>query len=555
MLFCLIMNILIKNGFIVDGIGTPKYKADVLVKGDTIVKIGSDLTADKAKVIDASNTIVSPGFIDIHNHGDLNIVDANKAESFVMQGMTTLLVSVCGLGIAPANDFLIKFYKEFISRAMCASPTIYKDFHEMRKALEEMGFSINLAFMVPHINVRSCVMEADMRQATQEELSKMKQIVREGMEFGAFGLSTGLDYPPGSTTNTEEFIELSKVVSEYDGIYNSHMRNNGAKFIEIGMKELIRIAREANVRAHISHWMTLSQYNTEVLVKEAIQLVEDVRNGGLEITADVVPYDDGVTSLPFVLLNTWVFENFIENLSNPETRKQIKEEVWERLSSAFLADAPFVIRLIPKFLLKRLAYPKIAKSVKVLHIKNNRQFLGKTMYETLTKLYPGKKLEDSMLDFMRDEEGEVLIIHMMKDEQKSVIPFYKQPFSCVSSDSNLNIGGNSHPRAYGTFPRVISRWVRDMNIIYLEEAIRKMTSLPASILQINDRGLIKEGYKADLVIFNYDLIKEMGTIENGNQFPEGIQYVIVNGEITCKHGEHTGALNGKVLRHPIPKGK
>jgi len=301
--------------------------------------------------------------------------------------------------------------------------------------------------------------------------------------------------------------------------------------------------------------MTLSQYNTEDLVKEAIQLVEDVRDEGLEITTDVVPYDDGVTSLPFVLLNTWVFENFMVNLSNPETRKQIKKEVWERLSSAFLADAPFVIRLIPKFLLKRLAYPKIAKSVKVLHVKNNRQFLGKTMYETLTKLYPGKKFEDSMLDFMREEEGEVLIIHMMKDEQKSVIPFYKQPFSCVSSDSNLNIGGNSHPRAYGTFPRVISRWVRDMNIISLEEAIRKMTSLPASILQINDRGLIKEGYKADLVIFNYDLIKEMGTIENGNQFPEGILYVIVNGEITCKHGEHTGALNGKVLRHPIPKGE
>lgn len=553
MLFCLKMNILIKNGLIVDGTGTAKYKADVLVKGDTIVKIGSDLTADNAKLIDASNTIVSPGFIDIHNHADLNIVDANKAESFVMQGMTTLLVSVCGLGIAPANDFLIKFYKEFISIAMGVSPTIYRDFQEMRRALEEMGVSLNLAFMVPHINIRTCVMGADMRQATQEELSQMKQIVREGMEFGAFGLSTGLDYPPGSTTDTEEFIELSKVVSEYDGIYNSHLRNNGAKFIEIGMKEIIRIAQEANVRAHISHWMTLSQYNTEELVKQAIQLLEDTRDGGIEITADVVPYDDGVTSLPFVLLNTWVFENFIENLSNPETRNQIKKEVWERLSSAFLADAPFIIRLIPKSLLKRLAYPKIAKSVKLLHVNNNRQFLGKTMHETLTKLYPGKKLEDSMLDFIRDEEGGVLIIHMMKDEEKSVIPFYKQSFSCASSDANLNIGGNSHPRAYGAFPRIISRWVREMKIISLEESIRKMTSLPASILQINDRGVIKEGYKADLVIFNYNLIKEMGTIENGNQFPEGIEYVIVNGEITCEHGKHTGVLNGKVLRHSIPK--
>lgn len=547
------MNILIKNGLIVDGTGTPKYKADVLVKGDTIVKIGSNLTTDNAKLIDASNKIVSPGFIDIHNHADLNIVDANKAESFVMQGMTTLLVSVCGLGIAPANDFLIKFYKEFISRAMGVSPTIYRDFQEMRRALEEMGISLNLAFMVPHINIRTCVMGADMRQATQEELSQMKQIVREGMEFGAFGLSTGLDYPPGSTTDTEEFIELSKVVSEYDGIYNSHLRNNGAKFIEIGMKEIIRIAQEANVRAHISHWMTLSQYNTEELVKEAIQLLEDTRDRGIEITADVVPYDDGVTSLPFVLLNTWVFENFIENLSNPETRSQIKKEVWERLSSAFLADAPLIVRLIPKFLLKRLAYPKIAKSVKLLHVKNNRQFLGKTMHETLTKLYPGKKLEDSMLDFIRDEEGGVLIIHMMKDERKSVIPFYKQPFSCASSDANLNIGGNSHPRAYGAFPRIISRWVREMKIISLEEAIRKMTSLPASILQIKDRGVIKEGYKADLVIFNYNFIKEMGTIENGNQFPEGIEYVIVNGEITCEHGKHTGALKGKVLRHSIPK--
>jgi len=547
------MNILIKNGLLVDGTGSSKIRADVLVEGDAIVKIGSDLTADKAEVIDASNKIVCPGFIDIHNHADLNIVEANKAESFVKQGMTTLLVSVCGLGIAPANDFLTIFYQRFISRAMCVSPAIFEDFKKMHNALEETGISINLAFMVPHINVRTSVMGANMRQATEEELLKMKELVREGMELGAFGLSTGLNYPPGSTTDTEEFIELSKVVSEYDGIYNSHMRNNGAKFIEIGMNELIRIAREANVRAHISHWMTLSQFGTEELVKKGIQLANDVRKEGLEITADVVPYADGVTSLPFVLFNTWVFSNFRKNLTKPETRERIKKEVWERLKSEFLADAPLFIKLIPKFLLKRLAYPKIAKNAQLLHVRKNREYLGKTMYETLTTLYPGKKIEDSLLDFIRDEKGEALIIHMMKDEQKSVIPFYKQPFSCASSDANLTIGGNNHPRTYGAFPRVISRWVRDMEIISLEEAIRKMTSLPASILQINDRGLIKEGYKADIVIFDFDHIKEMGTVENGNQFPEGIEYVIINGKITCKHGEHTGALNGKVLRHTVPK--
>ena len=549
------MNMLIKNGTIIDGTGSPKFESDLLIKGDTIVKIGSDLTSDDAEVIEASNKIVCPGFIDMHNHADLNIVDAKRAESFIMQGMTTLVVGNCGLGIAPANKFLTKFYKEFISRAMCISPTIFKNFQELYKAIEEIGVSINLAFLAPHINVRASVMGAEMRQATDSELDEMKSLVRNAMELGAFGLSTGLEYPPGSTTDTEEFIELSKVVSEYDGFYTSHLRNNGAKFIDIGMKELIRIAREAKVRAHISHWMTLSQYDTAELAQNAISLMDEVRKEGLTITTDVVPYDDGVTSLPFILLKTWVFDDFIENLSNPDTRKRIKREVWERLSTQFLSDAPFFIRLIPKFLLKRIAYPKIAKNVKLLHVKNHREFLGKTAYEALSTLYPDEKLEDALLNFMRDEEGEVLIIHMMKDEEKSVIPFYQQPYSCASSDANLNIGGNSHPRTYGAFPRVIARWVRDMNILSLEEAIRKMTSLPAAILQLNDRGLVKEGYKADLVIFNYETIREMGTIENGNQFPEGIEHVIVNGEITCKQGEHTGALKGKILKHPHPKAK
>ncbi|NVM52428.1 MAG: D-aminoacylase [Candidatus Helarchaeota archaeon] len=542
------MKVLIKNGLIVDGTGSPGYKSDLLINEDKIERIAEEIDIEDAEIIDASDKIVTPGFIDIHNHADINIYDVNRAESFVMQGMTTLLVGQCGLGAVPTGKIVEEYYNDFGRKAFLIKPKLYPTLKDCFADLEKKGVSVNLAFLVPQGNVRANVMGLDMRPATDDELEKMKTIVKESMEAGAFGLSTGLVYPPGSATPTEELIELSKVVAEYGGMYDSHMRNEGAKVLDVGMAEVIRIAREAKIRAHISHWSVISRYKVEELTAKAIKLVEDALNEGLQISADVVPYEDGVTSLPFVLLESWVFENFAENLTKRETRERIKKEIFERVFGMFLAGAPWYLKLIPKFLIKRFMTPVLAKQVVLLHT-TSREFNGKTLYEALKTRYPDRNLLDALLDFMRDEESGVVIRIKFKDEEKSVVPLLKQPFACASSDAILIPEANNHPRTFSAFPHVITRIVKEKNWMSLEEAIKKMTSLPASLLGIPDRGVLKEGKAADIVVFDYDQLREKATLANGNQHPEGIDYVIVNGQLTVEKGEHLGVLNGQILKH------
>ena len=537
------MSILIKNGLVVDGTGSPSYKADILIKDDKIVKIGENLDANGSKIIDASNRVVSPGFIDPHNHSDLTLFQSYKIEPYIMQGVTTLAIGMCGLGIAPANEKVVENYFDFLNKAFVSTGGIYRSLQEYFDDIESKGgVSANLAFFIPQGNVRACVLGAEERTATEEEINAMKDIVRENMEAGAFGLSTGLVYPPGSVTPTEELIELSKVVSEYDGIYDSHMRNEGTYVIDVGMSELVRIAREANVKAHISHWSVIARKDLKKQTARVIEYMKKAQDEGLKISADVTVYPDGATSLSFILLPTWVFDNFEENLTNEDTRKKIADEVFEKVHSFFLPGEPDESK-------RKALYEGLSKSTEIISATHATQIEGLPIYDALKKLYPNKNIEDALLDFIRDEEGGIMIRVQTKDEKKSVIPIFKQEYVCPSSDGFLEMKKNTHPRSYGAFARVLQRWVREMKIVSLEEAIRKMTSLPASILSLSDRGLIKEGYKADIVIFDQDTIEEKGTIANGRQHPVGIDYVIVNGAITAEKGKHTGALSGQILKH------
>jgi N-acyl-D-amino-acid deacylase len=542
------MGILIKKGLL-DGSGVSGRITDILIQDDKILQISRDIKEDGHNIIEATGKIVSPGFIDIHNHADLTILEANKAESFVEQGITTLLACVCGIGVAPANEKVKQYYFNFVNKAFCSSPDLYENMSKFYEALEEKGISINLAFMIPQGNVRACIMGTNTGLANESELNEMKKIVRDNMKAGAFGLSTGLVYPPGSSSSTEELIELSKIVSEYNGFYDSHMRNEGAGVIDIGMTELISIARKAKVRAHISHWSVISRYKYKELTLKAINLINTVREEGLNITADLTVYDDGFTSLSFVLLPTWVYDDFKGNLCDPEIRKRIKKEIFDKLYSMFLSDAPFFMKLIPRFLLKKKIIPLLSKAVVVIYALKNHDVEGKTLFEALNILYPDKNLEDALLDYFIDEEGGIMIRIQQKNEELSMIPLFKQEYVCPSSDAVLILGRNTHPRAFGAFPRVIARWVRERNVFSLEEMIRKMTSLPASILGLKDRGVIQEGKKADIVLFELEKINERGTLQNGCQPPLGIDYVIVNGQITVENGEHTGILNGKILKH------
>jgi len=543
------MKILIKNGLIVDGTGSEGYNSDILIENDEIVEMSPQITDVQAEIINAEGLIVAPGFIDMHNHADLNVVEANEALPFIKQGLTTITAGMCGIGIAPANDKVKDYYYNFASRAFCSNPKLYDNYGLLFEDLEKKGVGINLCFFIPQGNIRACALGTESRDPTENELEKMKQIVEENMKAGAFGMSTGLVYPPGSESNTEELIELSKVVAKYNGIYNSHMRNEGAGVIDIGMKELITIAREANVKAHISHWSVISNYNIKELTAQAIKYMNQARSEGLKITADTTVYDDGFTSLSLVLLPTWVFNNFEENLTDPTIRKKIQKEVFDKLYSMFIAQAPFYIKLIPKFILKRIFFSKMAKNVWVLNAFKNQEVVGQTVYDILSSRYPSKSLEDALLDFIKDQDGGIMIRILSKDEENSIIPIFKQEYVAPSSDAIPLNEGNTHPRTYNAFPRVIARWVKEKTYIELEEAIRKMTSLPASILGLNDRGFIKKGYKADIVIFDYNEIQDQGTMENGKQFPKGINYVIINGELTIKQGEYLGNYPGIILKH------
>ncbi|TFG22132.1 MAG: D-aminoacylase [Promethearchaeota archaeon] len=541
------MNILIKNGIIIDGTGFPGYKSDVYIKNNRIEKIGLNLQEDDCELIDASNKVVSPGFIDMHSHADLMILEANKAEATIMQGVTTLVVGMCGIGLAPANDRVREYYSTLVENVFGSSRLqLFDTIQEYMDVIEKKGISTNLAFFIPHGNIRASVLGLDEGAATPEELNSMKNIIKRELEAGAFGMSTGLVYPPGSITSTEEIIELCKVVRQYGGIYDSHIRDESIKVLE-GMGEFINIVRKANIQGQISHWKAAGNFAWK-LTPEMIKLVENARNEGLKINADIYPYEESSTSLAGFLLKPWVFKNFKENLTKPDTRERIIDETINMLTSAFLTNLSSKMKEIPRNKVIELMFNFLKDGVRIISVLHNHKIEGKFLNDALAILYPKKEIAEALLDFVRDEEGSIMVSFKGMNERKSILSLFKQDFVCIGSDGFLVLEGNTHPRSYGTFPRILARYVREKKIVSLEEGIRKMTSLPASILGLKDRGIIKENYKADLVIFNPMEIKDKSTYQNGRQFPDGIYYVIVNGEITVKNGKHLGVQKGQILR-------
>ena len=546
------MHILIKNGQIIDGTGSQPYIADLYILDGKIAEIGTGIHADEegCTVIDAANRVVAPGFIDMHNHADLTILDVNKAEAYLMQGVTTMLVSVCGIGLAPANERVEDFYLYFIGRLFGTEEIrVHGSLADYFKEIEILGCSANLAFLIPHGNVRCSVMGVEERPATDAELEEMKALVHQEMVAGAFGLSTGLMYPPGSAATTAELVALSKVVGKYNGIYNSHMRNEGAGVLTVGMEELISIAREAKIRAHISHWKAAGLSGSR-LIPKMISLVRRTHDEGLEISADVYPYDEGATSLSAILLRPWVFEDFYENLSNAETRKRIIAEIFDLMYTELLANMPWFLKILPKKLIQKLIVVFVKRKARIISVLHNKHIEGKYIGKALADLYPQKTFMEALLDFIRDEEGAVMASFKLSSE-RIIFQLLKQDFVAIGSDGFLVKAGNTHPRSYGTFPKILGNYVRNKKIFSLVEAIRKMTGLPAQILGLKDRGILKKGNFADIVIFDPTTIQDKATYENGRQFPQGIEYVIVNGSITVDKGLHTGALKGKTLRHQM----
>ncbi len=500
-------DVLIINGRIVDGTGTPWYEADVAINDDRIVGIGdlSDRTA--SQLIDAAGLVVAPGFIDPHTHALRGIFDVPNAESALLQGVTTLTEGNDGTSPFPIDEH----YRE----------------------IEEHQISPNWAVFVGQGTIRSQVIGPNDRDATAAEMEQMKAMVREAMEQGALGISTGLFYVPGSFTSTEEVIELSKIAAEYGGIYISHMRNEAFALLD-SVNETIRIGEEANIPVQMTHHKVIGVQNWGLSV-DSLDLVDEARARGIDITIDQYPYTASQTSIT-ALIPQWAQEGGREQLLyrifSEETRPTIKNEV---------------VNLI--------LYDRGGGDPKNVFISRNSwdpEMAGKNLAELTEEANMEPTPEnaaDVVFDIIRGG-GATAVYHAIGPDDVDRI--MQHPATAIGSDGPVGIFGEGapHPRQYGTFARVLGHYVRERGIISLEEAVKKMSSQTARRLSIHDRGLLTPGYFADIAVFDADEIIDKATFEDPHQYAVGMKYVLVNGELVVADGQHTGRRPGRILYGP-----
>ncbi|CAB49065.1 N-acyl-D-amino-acid deacylase family protein [Pyrococcus abyssi] len=519
-------DIVIKNGKIVDGTGNPWFRTDIGIKDGKIVKIGK-IKEDGQVTIDASNLIVAPGFIDMHAHDDLIFFKDRFNRAKLLQGVTTVVSGNCGISVAPVNEEMLDVLKSYVGILGKEVEFKWRSYGEFLDALEEVGpLGTNFVGLVGHGTLRIAVMGMEARDPTEEELGRMKELLAKSMEEGAFGMSSGLIYPPGVYSKTWELIELAMVVAKYGGIYSTHMRDEGNRVIE-ALEEAIRIGRESGVRVEVSHHKVSGRKNWGKS-RKTLALIEKARNEGIEITLDVYPYTAGSTYLA-ALLPPWVHESgkIKERCRDEETRKKIREFIETRDDwQNFIKEAGW-------------------ENIIITHSENFPEFVGKSLKEISDLLH--RDPFDVLFDILaKDGTNAGMIVFLMSEEDVERI--LSHPYSMIGTDGLDSGEGLPHPRAYGTFPRVLGRYVREKKLLRLEDAIRKMTSLPALKLGLKDRGLVKEGMWADLVIFDPHRVKDRATYTNPRLPPDGIKYVIVNGVLSVENGELTGDAGGVVIR-------
>lgn len=526
------LDIIIKNGIVYDGSGDPWVRVDIGVEGEKISKMGK--LAEKAeKVIDAQGLVVSPGFIDAHSHSDTNMFVNPKMESFIRQGVTTQVCGNCGGSAAPITDMGMTYAK---GRARANVPITWHSMAEYMKKVDENGTSMNIVTYVGQATVRTDVMGWELRKASKPEIEEMKKLVGEAMKDGAFGLSTGLYYSPGGFADTQEVIELAKVAAKYGGIYHTHIRGESAMVLD-SVKEAITIGQKAKIPVMIAHHKAYGPKYWP-LINDTLKTIEDARQSGLEVSYNVYGYTFGSTSLG-AMLPYWAHEGgrdkLIARAKDPVTRKRIKRDMkkgvpgWESHVKATGWD-----------------------TVTIAYYPAKESYEGKTIQQIADN--EGRDPYDLALDMLvAGERASILIGGQGEEDRRKVLT---SRYSMIGSDGSAlapygELGkGKNHPRNYGCFPRIFGRYVREWGVLTPEEAIRKMTSYCALKHRIFDRGILRPGAYADIVVFDEKTINDTSTVEEPYTYPTGIKYVIVNGKVTIENGEHTGALAGKMLRHP-----
>ncbi len=499
-------DILITNGKIIDGTGNNWYYGNIAVKNGKIIQIGRDVNVVAKKTIDAKGLIVAPGFIDVHTHLEDDEKKDPNATNFILDGVTTCVTGNCG-----SSNVDIRKYLNWI---------------------DSLKLSINVATLIGHNDVRKAVMGRANRDATVEEMKQMEDIVDKAMKDGAVGLSTGLIYIPGTYTKTPEIVALAKVAAKYDGVYASHMRDEGDS-VTYAIEEALTIGREAKIPVEISHFKLSGQHNWG-RSKETVPMIEAARKEGIEVTIDQYPYTASSTSISTLIPDEVLADgqdSIKARLQRPEVKKYVVNSMLARLK---------------KRKLKHFSYAVVA------NFSPDTSYNGKSIEQiNLMKGRKHKAKEEALtvIDIMMNG-GASAVFHGMSEEDIKRIMQY--PFNMFASDASIRVlgAGVPHPRGYGTNARVLAKYVREEKVISLEEAIRRMTTLPAQKFQLKDRGLLKEGMAADIVIFDEKEVKDISTFEKPHAYSKGFHYVIVNGVLTVDNEKHLGIRAGKALYGP-----
>jgi N-acyl-D-amino-acid deacylase len=501
-------DLVLRNGRVIDGTGNPWYRADIAIRGDSIVRIAQSITEPARRVIDVTGRVIAPGFIDIHSHARRGIFQLPTADNYLHQGVTTAIEGPDGSSDVPLGPYLAR--------------------------VDSLRKSINFGSFIGQGSIREQVIGSVNRKATADEIARMRTLVETGMRDGAFGLSSGLFYVPGTFTPTEEVIELARIAGRMGGIYISHMRDEAAGLIA-SVKETIRIGEEGGLPTQLTHHKVVGPgYWGQS--QETLKLVDEARVRGVDASIDQYPYTASATSVTSALMPAWSLEGnraqLAERLANPATRARIKEESARLIRFERGGGDP--------------------KNVSLSNCGFDPSLAGKTLADVarLRGLEPTIENGAEAVLWIAEKGGCQGIFHAISEQD--LVRILRHPATMIASDGEIPIMGvaHPHPRSYGTFARVLAVYVREQNVITLEDAVRKMTSLPAQRLGLQDRGVLRPGMKADIAVFDPARVRDAATFDKPHQYAEGVTLVIVNGQIVLENGNVTTARPGAVLYGP-----